>query len=322
MRAFVTDKYGAVADVLQLKEVPKPVPTDNEVLIKVMYATVNRTDIGFQRGTPHIVRLFSGLTKPKIQVHGSEFSGVVEALGSGVANFNLGDRVFGWSDEHRFGAHAEYMVVTADSPMATIPENMTYEQAAPMLEGAHYAWNDIKAAKVAAGHNVLVNGATGAIGSAAVQLVKHLGATVTAVCATPHIATVKGLGADVVVDYLKEDFTKTSDTFDFVFDAVGKSTFGKCRRILKPKGIYISTEFGPYVQNPFLALITPLLGGKKLLFPIPSINQEDAEFFRMLAETNQYRPLIDRTYPFEQLAHAFAYVETGQKIGNVLVRIG
>jgi NADPH:quinone reductase-like Zn-dependent oxidoreductase len=322
MQAFVTDKYGAAAEVLQLKEVPKPVPSDNEVLIKVMYATVNRTDCGFLRGTPHIVRLFSGLAKPKISIHGSEFSGVVEALGSAVANFNVGDRVFGWSDEHRFGAHAEYMVVSATSPVAIIPAEMTFEQAAPMLEGAHYAWNDIKAAKVAAGHNIMVNGATGAIGSAAVQLVKHLGASVTAVCATPHIATVKALGADKVVDYLKEDFTKTSDTFDFVFDAVGKSTFAKCKPILKPKGIYISTELGPNWENPFLAMYTPFLGGKKVLFPIPSINQADAEFFRMLAETNQYRPVIDRTYPFEQIADAFAYVETGQKTGNVLVQIG
>lgn len=318
MQAVVTQAYGH----MQLMEVPKPEPKLGELLIKVMYGTVNRTDIGFQRGTPYIVRLFSGLTKPKIAVHGSEFSGVVEAVGSGVANFTVGDRVCGWSDEHRFGAHAEYMVVAADSPVVHIPEGMAFEQAAPMMEGAHYAWNDIVAAKVAAGQNVLINGATGAIGSAAVQLVKHLGARVTAVCATPHLDLVKSLGADVVVDYMQEDFTQVDDSFDFIFDAVGKSTFGKCRRILKPKGIYISTEFGPYVQNPFLALLTPLFGGKKLLFPIPTINQEDARFFARLAEEKQYRPVIDRTYPLEQIADAFAFVETGQKIGNVLVRVG
>jgi len=317
MQAVVTKAYGH----MQLMEVPKPEPKPGEILVKVMYTTVNRTDIGFQRGTPHIVRLFSGLTKPKIQVHGSEFSGVVEAVGSGVTNFKVGDRICGWSDERRFGAHAEYMAVPADWPMALIPPDMTFEQAAPMLEGAHYAWNDIKAAKVSAGQNVLVNGATGAIGSAAVQLVKHLGARVTAVCATPYIDLVKSLGADVVIDYTQEDFTQLNDTFHFVFDAVGKSTFGKCRRILKPKGIYISTEFGPYAQNPFLALLTPLFGGKRLLFPIPTINQEDARFFAQLADNNRYRPVIDRTYTLEQVPEAFAYVETGQKIGNVLVRV-
>ncbi len=317
MQAVVTKEYGH----MQLMEVPKPEPKPGEILVKVMYTTVNRTDIGFQRGTPYIVRLFSGLTKPKIPIHGSEFAGVVEAVGSGVANFKVGDRVCGWSDENRFGAHAEYMVVAANSPVALIPTNMTFEQAAPMLEGAHYAWNNIKAAKVAAGQNVLINGATGAIGSAAVQLVKHLGARVTAVCAAPHIDLVKSLGADVVVDYTKEDFSQLNDTFHFVFDAVGKSTFGRCRQILKPKGIYISTEFGPYVQNPFLALITPLFGGKKLLFPIPTINQEDAQFFARLAGENQYHPVIDRTYRLEQIADAFAYVETRQKIGNVLVKI-
>ncbi len=321
MRAFVTEKYGNPAEVLQLKEVPKPVPTDNELLIKIMYTTVNRTDCGFLRGKPYIVRLFAGLRKPNLPIHGNEFSGVVEQVGKAVTAFKVGDRVFGFSNDKRFGAHAEYLVMPTDSPMATIPDDMTFEQAAPMLEGAHYAWSDIKAVGISPGQNVLINGATGAIGSAAVQLIKHLGATVTAVCATPHMEKVKAIGADVVIDYLKEDFTQTNDTFDFVFDAVGKSTFGTCKRLLKPKGIYISTELGPNWQNPFLAMYTPLLGGKKVLFPIPSINQADAQFFQMLAATNQYRPLIDRTYPFEQLTDAFAYVETGQKVGNVVVRV-
>lgn len=317
MRAFATHRYGH----MQLTEMPKPAPKPNEVLVKVMYATVNRTDWGFFHGKPYIVRPFSGLTKPKRTIHGSEFSGVVETVGASVNNFRPGDRVFGWSDEHYFGAHAEYMVVPNDIPMAIIPSNMTFEQAAPMLEGAHYALNDIKAAQVAEGQNVLINGATGAIGSAAVQLVKHLGARVTAVCATPSIDLIKSLGADVVIDYTKTDFTQTNDTFHFVFDAVGKRTFGSCERILKPKGIYISTELGPYAQNPILALTTPLFGGKRLLFPIPSITPADALWLAQLAETGQYRPVIDRTYPFEQLPEAMAYVGTGQKIGNVVVKV-
>lgn len=317
MRAFVTEQYGK----MKLMEVPKPVPKPNEVLVKVYYTTVNRTDSGFQRGKPYIVRPFSGLTKPKRTIHGSEFAGVVEAIGNAVINFKPGDSVFGWSDEHTFGAHAEYMTLPADSPMAIMPNNFTFEQSAPLLEGAHYAWADIKAAKVVAGQNVLINGATGAIGSAAVQLVKYLGARVTAVCATPQMELVKSLGADVVIDYTNEDFTQTTDAFDFVFDAVGKRTFGECKRVLKPKGIYISTELGPFVQNPFLAIVTPLLGNKRLLFPIPAINQQDAQFFAQLAEAGHYRPLIDRTYDFEQIPEAFNYVLTGQKIGNVVIKV-
>ncbi len=317
MRAFVTEQYGK----MKLMEVPKPVPKPNEVLVKVYYTTVNRTDSGFQRGKPYIVRPFSGLTKPKRSIHGSEFAGVVEAIGNAVINFKPGDSVFGWSDEHTFGAHAEYMTLPADSPMAIMPNNFTFEQSAPLLEGAHYAWADIKAAKVVAGQSVLINGATGAIGSAAVQLVKYLGARVTAVCATPQMELVKSLGADVVIDYTNEDFTQTTDAFDFVFDAVGKRTFGECKRVLKPKGIYISTELGPFVQNPFLAIVTPLLGNKRLLFPIPTINQQDAQFFAQLAEAGHYRPLIDRTYDFEQIPEAFNYVLTGQKIGNVVIKV-
>jgi len=182
---------------------------------------------------------------------------------------------------------------------------------------------------VRAGQHVLVNGATGAIGSAAVQLIKHLGAHVTAVCETKHVDLVKSLGADVVIslgadvviDYTKEDFTKLNNQFDFVFDAVGKSTFGKCKPILKPKGIYISTEFGPGAQNPFLALLTPILGGKKLMFPMPFIKQEDIEYLKELVEQEKYSPVIDRVYPLEEIVEATKYVETGFKTGNVLIQI-
>lgn len=237
-----------------------------------------------------------------------------------VKSFQPGDRVFGYNDI-TFGAHAEYMVMAEDGPVATMPAGLTFEEAAPITEGCHYALCDIRAAKVSPGQKVLVNGATGAIGSAAVQLCRYYGAEVTAVCATQHLELVRVLGAKTVIDYTKEDFTKIGDRFDFVFDAVGKSSFGQCKPILKSKGIYISTELGKGGQNPFLALITPVLGGKKLLFPIPIISKEDVIFLKELVETGQYKPVIDRYYSLEQIVEATRYVESGQKIGNVVIKI-
>ncbi|HET9431163.1 MAG TPA: NAD(P)-dependent alcohol dehydrogenase, partial [Chitinophagaceae bacterium] len=191
-----------------------------------------------------------------------------------------------------------------------------------ITEGAHYALCDIRAAKIKDGQKVLINGATGAIGSAAVQLVKYIGAEVTAVCKTEHMELIKSLGADVVVDYTKEDFTLLSEKFDVVFDAVGKNSFKRCKPLLKRKGIYMSTELGYMSQNIFLALITPLLGGKKVLFPIPSISKEDVNFLKKLVEQGKYKPVIDRHYPLEQIVEAYKYVETGQKTGNVILDLG
>jgi NADPH:quinone reductase-like Zn-dependent oxidoreductase len=202
-----------------------------------------------------------------------------------------------------------------------MPTNSTFEEAAPITEGGHYALVDIRAAKVVSGQKVLVNGATGAIGSAAVQVCRFFGAEVTAVCDTKNIELLKSLGANEVIDYKKQDFTKLDQTFDFVFDAVGKSSFGKCKPILKSNGIYISTELGKGGQNPFLALITPLLGGKKLLFPIPTISKDDVIFLKELVVAGKYKPVIDRRYPLEQVIDAYRYVETGQKIGNVVITL-
>ena len=195
----------------------------------------------------------------------------------------------------------------------------TGEEAAPITEGAHYALCDIRAAKVISGQNVMIYGATGAIGSAAVQLVKYFGANITAVCNTKNVDLVKSLGADEVIDYQKQDFTKTDKKFDFVFDAVGKSSFGQCKPLLKDKGIYISTELGKNAENIFLALITPLFGGKKVLFPIPSISKEDIIFLKSLVEAGKFKPVIDRRYKLEQIVEAARYVETGQKTGSVVI---
>jgi NADPH:quinone reductase-like Zn-dependent oxidoreductase len=319
MRACIHTSYGP-PEVLQFAELPKPIPSDNEVLIRVHAATVNRTDCGFRSAEYFVSRFFSGLFKPNNPVLGSEFAGVIEAVGKQVTVYAPGDNVFGYNDI-TFGAYAEYIVMSEDAPMALLPKGYSFQDAAPLLEGSHYALVDIRAAKVEAGMHVLVNGATGAIGSAAVQLLKYFGATVTAVCAKPHMDLVKALGADEVIDYTQEDFTQRHATFDFVFDAVGKSTFGKCKRILKDKGVYISTELGPGGQNIFLALLTPLLGGKRLLFPLPTISKEDVLLIRELADSGKFKPVVDRVYPFDQLIEAHRYVETRQKIGNVVIAV-
>jgi NADPH:quinone reductase-like Zn-dependent oxidoreductase len=253
-------------------------------------------------------------------VLGNEFAGVIEATGSAVNNFKVGDKVFGFNDK-QFGAHAEYMKMDCKAAIALMPAAYSFIEAAPLLEGSHYATVDIIAAKIKGGEEVLVNGATGAIGSAAVQILKYLGARVTAVCPTKQVALVKSLGADVVIDFQNEDFTKLETKFDFIFDAVGKSSFFKCKPLLKSKGIYISTELGYLSQNPFLALLTPFFGGKKLLFPIPSINQNDANNFKALAEEGKFKPIVDRTYPLDKIVEAYEYVESRQKIGNVVVKI-
>ncbi|WP_229312306.1 NAD(P)-dependent alcohol dehydrogenase [Larkinella punicea] len=319
MRAGVYTAYGP-PEIVQIKDVARPVPKENEVLIKVHATTVNRTDCGFRSAEYFIVRFFSGLFRPKQPILGNEFAGEVTEIGKEVTAFKPGDRVFGYNDS-QFGAHAEYMVMAENDAIAPMPPAMTYEEAAPISEGGHYALCDIRAAKIRKGQAVLINGATGAIGSAAVQLVKHLGASVTAVCDTKNLALVKSLGADVVIDYTKEDFTKISQLFDVVFDAVGKSSFGKCKPLLKKGGIYMSTELGYLSQNPFLALVTPFVGSKKVLFPLPTISQADVLYLKKLVETGQYKPVIDRRYPLAQIVDAYRYVETGQKVGNVVIRV-
>ena len=320
MKASVYTIYGP-PNVLQLKEVQKPTAEVNEVLIKIHATTVNRTDCGFLRAKPFIVRFFSGLAKPRKTILGNEFAGEIEAIGKDVTSFKVSDRVFGFAGD-AFGAHAEYMTMPEDGVLAIMPVDMNYAEAAPSNEGAHYALNYIKKADIQPGQKVLIYGATGAIGSAAVQLIKYFGAEVTAVSDTARVELVKSLGADRVIDYTKEDFTKLDEMFDVVFDAVGKSTFFKCKPILKPDGIYFSTELGPYLQNPLLALWTRYFSRKKVMFPIPKHTKEDIEFFKKLIEAGKYKPVIDRSYPLEQIIEAYEYVEKGQKTGNVLITVG
>jgi len=317
MKAAVYTKYGP-PEVVRIMEIDIPEPKDNEVLIKVIASTVNRTDSGFRSAQYFISRFFSGLFVPKYKTLGNEFSGVIEKVGKSVSAYKIGDKVFGYNDI-KFGAHAEYMTIAENDAMTILPANFDFIEAAPLTEGGHYALSDIRAAKVKPGQNVLINGATGAIGSAALQLVKHIGANVTAVGNTKNLELLKSLGADFVFDYLKEDFTKTDKKFDFIFDAVGKSSFSKCKPILKENGLYISTELGKNGANIFYALTTPILSRKKVLFPLPAIKKDDVVFLKDLAEAGKFKPVIDRKYKLDQIVEAYKYVESGQKTGNVVI---
>lgn len=319
MKAIVYTKYGP-PKVAMLVDVPRLIPKDNELLIKVYASTVNRTDSGFRSAEYFISRFWTGLLRPKNQILGCEFAGKVEEIGNGVTSFKKGDDVFGYNDK-TCGGHGEYLTIADTDAVATIPHNLNYYEAAPITEGAHYALNNIKASKIEKGQNALVYGATGAIGSAAVQLLKHFGIKVTAVCNTKNTALVRSLGADIVIDYQTEDFTKTKDKFHFIFDAVGKSSFGECKPLLTEKGIYISTELGKNAENIFYALITPIFGGKKVLFPIPVISKEIVVFLKTLVENSEFKPVVDRQYKMDQIVEAYKYVESGQKTGNVVLRI-
>jgi NADPH:quinone reductase-like Zn-dependent oxidoreductase len=320
MKAAVQTRYGP-PEVVRIVDVDPPVVGDRDVLIKVQATTVNRTDCGFRAAKPFFVRIFSGLLKPKASILGCEFAGVVETVGGAVTSFVVGDRVFGFS-EWRYGGHAEYLSMPEDGPLATMPANATFEVAAASTEGSHYALSAITKARIESGDHVLVNGATGAIGSAAVQLLKRLGVVVTAVCATEHLELVRGLGADRVIDYTAEDFTKDEQRYDVVLDAVGKSSFGRCKRLLKPRGIYLSSDLGPLSQNPILALITPLFGGRRVMFAIPpTYDKERVTGFKQMVESGEFTPLIDRRYPLDQIVEAYRYVENGQKVGNVVIDV-
>ena len=319
MKAIVYTKYGS-PDVLRFEDIEKPIPKDNELLIQVHATTVNRTDCAQLRAKPFIMRFFTGLFKPRKTILGTAFSGRVEAVGKAVNEYQVGDSIFGLDDDG-LSSHAEYMALSADKALTKIPENITYEQAAASTEGAHYAYNFINKVNIESGQLVLVNGATGAIGSAAVQLLKYFGADVVAVCNTENMELVKSLGANRVIDYTKEDFTKNNQKFDFIFDAVGKSTFTKCKPLLKSRGVYISSEPGAMAQNIIFALITPILGNKSVKFPIPTDIKGSVLFIKKLMEQESYMPIIDRKYPLDNIAEAYRYVETGEKIGNVVITI-
>ncbi len=319
MKAACYERYG-LPDVLTICEIDMPVRQSGEVLVKVHHSVVNRSDCAMLSAHPFIMRLFTGLLKPKKPVLGTVFSGEVVAVGEDVQSFKTGDRVFGF-DDGGLSAYAEYLTIAEDGGITTIPENVSYEQAAAAIEGAHYAYNFISKVEILPGQRVLVNGASGAIGSALVQLLQVYDIEITAVCGGRNIDRIKALGIERVIDYTTVDFTKLDQQFDIVFDAVGKSTFGQCRSILKPKGIYLSSELGPYIQNIFLALATPLFGRKRVIFPVPVNITRSLIYLQKLMAQEKFTAVIDRSYPLEQIADAFRYVETGHKVGNVMIKL-
>src|SRR3974390_530612 len=317
MKAAIRTRYGP-PEVVGVTDVRSPVPEADEVLVRVMATTVNRTDCGIRSGHPWFIRAFTGITRPKNTILGNEFAGVVDAVGTDVSRFAVGDRVFGY-DDTRFGGHAEYLTIGQDAALARMPEDHGFLAVAPATEGSHYALAYIKAAGVDQDSTVLVYGATGAIGSAAVQIVKSFGAQVTAVCGRDQLELVAGLGADRVVDRTTTDFTADSQRYDLVFDAVGKSSYWQCRHRLKPRGIWASTDMGPLSQNPVLVLATRFSRGRQVQFPFPKIDHQMVEYCRALIEAGQFRPLVDRTYPLSEVVEAYRYVESQQKIGNVVM---
>lgn len=317
MKAAIRRRYGSF-DALEIEDMGKPSPRDNEVLIRICATTVNRTDCAILTGKPYIMRLFTGFIKPKLPITGTDFAGIIEEVGKNVKVLKRSDKVWGFNDQG-LSSHAEYMVFPEDGPMALISDNFTYEQAAASIEGAHYACNFINKVSLKSGGKVLLNGATGAIGSALLQILKHYDIYVTAVCSTKDLQLIKALGADKVYDFTQEDFTKDDEKYDFVFDAVGKSTFAKCKPLLKQGGVYISSELGPMAQNPILALTTKVTNDKKVIFPVPSDIKTSIQFIKKLIDEGNFTPLIDRRYPLEHIREAYMYVASGEKKGNVII---
>ena len=316
MRAVVHDRYGP-PEVLRLEEVERPTPKEGEVLVKVHATSVTRSDCGMRGAEPFFTRVFTGLRRPKQRTLGMELAGVVESVGADVTEFEVGDEVFGV----RSGANAEFVCVREKGALAHKPGGTTFEEAAAVCDGAIIALACLRKAEPLEGRSILIYGASGAIGTAAVQLAKHFGAHVTAVCNTKNLELVRSLGADEVVDYLREDFTKNGRTYDIVFDAVGKHSFRRCRRSLEPDGIYIETDLGFMWHVPLLALLTRWLGDKRVTLPIPKYTQENVVFVKELIEAGKFRAVIDRSYPLEDVVEATKYVETGQKSGNVVLTL-
>ena len=318
MKAVVIDNYGA-PDVQRIEEVARPVPKEDEVLVKIHASTVTRSDTGIRAAKPFLIRLFFGLRRPKQRILGTELAGEIESIGAAVTKFAVGDHVFGSTNAFRTGAHAEYIALRESAPIAHMPAGMTFNEAAAVTDGAVLALMCLEAAHVHKGQKMLIYGASGAIGTAGVHLAKYFEADVTAVCNTKNVELVRSLGADRVIDYMQEDFTKNGETYDAIFDAVGKHSFKRSKGSLKPGGAYVATDG---FRNLFLALWTARVGDKKALFPIPPhYTQENVLFIKKVIEAGRFRAVIDRSYPLEEVVEATRYVETQQKTGNVVLTI-
>lgn len=317
MKASIRRKYCSPSRI-SIEDIEKPIPNDNEVLIRVHATTVNRTDCANLTAKPFIMRFFLGLFKPRKTVLGTDFAGEIQSIGKNIKSFKINERVFGFIDSGS-QSQSDYLTTTEDS-LYHIPENVSYKEAAASLEGAHYAYTFIHKVSIQSGQNVLINGATGGIGSALLQFVRQYDVQITATCDTKNIQLIKSLGADKIYDYTKEEFTDDKDKYDFIFDAVGKSTFGKCKPLLKGKGVYISSELGPYSQNIFYSLWTSRLP-KKVIFPIPFSTKKTIPYISHLLEKGLFKPVIEREYTLDEITKAYEYVIKGEKTGNVIINV-
>lgn len=318
MRAVVHDNYGP-PDVLRIEDVERPVPEDDEVLVRVHATTVNRTDC-HRRGADQVLwRLFAGLRKPKRRILGSEFAGEVEAVGAAVTEFAPGDQVFGLNPR-QLGAHAEFVCVRASGLIARKPSGVSFEEAAAVCDGGLNALACLRRAKLRKGQQILIYGASGSIGTAAVQLARYFDADVTAVCDTRNLDVVRSLGPRQVIDYTVEDFTRSGQTYDLIYDAAGKHAFRKCKRSLRRGGTYLAND---HWQNLVLGMWTSVIGIRKVMLAIPQrYTRQDVLFLKELVEAGKYRAVIDRRYRLEQVIDATRYVETQQKTGNVVLTVG
>jgi NADPH:quinone reductase-like Zn-dependent oxidoreductase len=318
MRAVVYDRYGP-PEVQRLEDVEQPIPKDDEVLVKIHATTVTRSDCGIRAAKPFLIRFFFGLRRPRQRILGTELSGEIEAVGAAVSEFGVGDHVFGSTNAFMTGTHAEFICMKESAPLAHKPAGMTFEQAAAVTDGAVLALMCLNAAHPRKDLRILVYGASGAIGTAGVQLARYFEADVTAVCNTKNLELVRSLGADRVIDYTQEDFTKNGQTYDVIFDAVGKHSFSRCKGSLNRGGSYVATDG---FQNLFLALWTSRIGDRKVLFPIPPhYTKKNVIFLKELIEAGKFRAVIDRCYALEDVVEATEYVETQQKTGNVVLTI-
>ncbi len=324
MKAVVYDRYGP-PDVLRIEDVERPVPREDEVLVQVHATTVNRLDVHTREANRSsgaavsvLSRLVSGIRGPRRRILGTEFAGEVTALGAAVSEFAAGDRVYG-NTGLAFGAHAEFLRIRESARIAHMPAGSSFEEAAPVSDGAFNALWCLRSAELQKGQRILIYGASGAIGTAGLQLARYFGADVTAVCNTKNLELVKSLGADRVIDYTKEDFTRNGEKYDVIFDAVGKHSFDRSKGSLKENGVFVPTDG---FKNLFLTLWTARSRGKKVRFQLPpQYAKKDLVLLRELIETGQFHAVIDRRHPLQEVVEATRYVETQQKVGNVVLTV-
>lgn len=319
MKAIVYKKYGP-PEVLKLLEVEKPIPGDNEVLIRIYATTVTSGDSRMRRADPFLARLFNGLFVPKkVTILGNELAGKIEAVGKNVRMFKPGDEVFGQAGMS-LGTNAEYICLPEDGSLAIKPANITFEEAASIPFGGSTSLHFLRKGHITKGQKVLIYGASGSLGTAAIQLAKYFGAEVTGICSTANLNLVRSLGADQVIDYTREDFTGNGKTYDIIFDTVGTSPFSGCIKSLNKEGVYLRAvhmTLSPVVRG----LLTSLSGGRKVIGGIATERKENIVFLKELIETGKFKPVIDKVYPFEQAAEAHRHVDTGHKKGNVVLTV-